>query len=92
VEQLPFDPTYTASATLRELDRGLFEVTETRVEPDGGLALLECGGERGEAEAVAGEIATLLARGVAPDDIVVVLRRPEARGRHRDHPVAESAT
>ena len=80
VEQLPFDPTYTASATLRELDRGLFEVTETRVEPDGGLALLECGGERGEAEAVAGEIATLLARGVAPDDIVVVLRRPEARG------------
>ena len=57
VEQLPFDPTYTASATLRELDRGLFEVTETRVEPDGGLALLECGGERGEAEAVAGEIA-----------------------------------
>ena len=80
VEQLPFDPTYTASATLRELDRGLFEVTESRVEPDGGLALLECGGERGEAEAVAGEIATLLARGVAPDDVVVVLRRPEARG------------
>ena len=80
VEQLPFDPTYTASATLRELDRGLFEVTEPRVEPDGGLALLECGGERGEAEAVAGEIATLLARGVAPDDVVVVLRRPEARG------------
>ena len=80
VEQLPFDPAYTASATLRELDRGLFEVTETRVEPDGGLALLECGGERGEAEAVAGEIATLLARGVAPDDVVVVLRRPEARG------------
>src|SRR5215208_3039598 len=49
VEQLPFDPAYTASATLRELDRGLFEVTESRVEPDGGLALLECGGERGEA-------------------------------------------
>jgi len=80
VEQLPFDPTYTGSATLRALDRGLFEVTESRVEPDGGLELLECGGERGEAEAVAGEIATLLARGVLADEIVVVLRRPEARG------------
>ena len=80
VERLPFDPTYTASGTLRALDRGLFEVTESRVEPDGGLALLECGGERGEAEAVAGKVAALLARGVSPDDVVVVLRRPEARG------------
>ncbi len=80
VEQLPFDPSYTASATLRELDRRLFEVTDSRVEPDGGLALLECGGERGEAEAVAGEIARLLAAGVAADEVVVVLRRPEARG------------
>ncbi len=80
VEQLPFDPTYTASATLRELDRRLFEVTDSRVEPDGGLALLECGGERGEAEAVAGEIARLLAAGIAADEVVVVLRRPEAQG------------
>jgi ATP-dependent helicase/DNAse subunit B len=80
VEELPFDPSYTTSATLRELDRRLFEVGDTRVEPDGGLALLECGGERGEAEAVGGEIARLLADGVRPDDIVVVLRRPEAHG------------
>lgn len=80
VEQLPFDPSYTASATLRELDRRLFEVAEARVEPDGGLALMECGGERGEAEAVGGEIARLLAEGVAADDVVVVLRRPEGCG------------
>jgi ATP-dependent helicase/DNAse subunit B len=80
VERLPFDPSYTASATLRELDRRLFEVTDTRVEPDGGLALMECGGERGEVEAVGGEIARLLAEGVVADDVVVVLRRPEARG------------
>jgi ATP-dependent helicase/nuclease subunit B len=80
VEELPFDPSYTASATLRNLDRRLFEVGKTRVEPDGGLALLECGGERGEAEAVGGEIARLLAEGVRPDDAVVVLRRPEAHG------------
>jgi ATP-dependent helicase/DNAse subunit B len=80
VEHLPFDPNYTASATLRELDRRLFEVTNSRVEPDGGLALMECGGERGECEAVGGEIAHLLAEGVAADDVVVVLRRPEAHG------------
>ena len=81
VEELPFDPGYTASATLRQLDRRLFEVAGSRVEPDGGLALMECGGERGEAEAVAGEIARLLADDVRPDDVVVVLRRPEAHGR-----------
>jgi len=80
VEELPFDATYTASATLRELDRRLFEVADSRVEPDGGLALMECGGERGEAEAVGGEIAHLLAEGVPPDDVVVVVRRPEAHG------------
>jgi ATP-dependent helicase/DNAse subunit B len=78
--QLPFDPGYTASATLRGLDQGLFEVGAARIEPDGGIALLECGGERGEAEAIGGEIARLLADGVSPDDIVVVLRHPEAHG------------
>ena len=80
VKELPFDPSYTASTTLRELDRRLFAVAGARVESDGGVALLECGGERGEAEAVGGEIARLLADGVTPDDVVVVLRRPEARG------------
>jgi ATP-dependent helicase/DNAse subunit B len=80
VQELPFDPTYTASATLRELDRRLFAIADSRVEPDGGIALIECGGERGEAEAVGGRIARLLADDVPPDDVVVVLRRPEARG------------
>jgi ATP-dependent helicase/DNAse subunit B len=78
--ELPFDPGYATSATLRALDRGLFALPEDPVEPDGGLALLECAGERGEAEAVGGEIAHLLADGVAPDEIVVVLRRPDAHG------------
>jgi ATP-dependent helicase/DNAse subunit B len=80
VKELPFDPSYTASATLRELDRRLFAVAGSRVEPDGGITLIECGGDRGEAEAVGGEIARLLADGMRPDDVVVVLRRPEARG------------
>ena len=78
--ELPFDPSYTASATLRGLDRGLFGLVESPVEIDEGLALLECAGERGEAEAIGGEIAHLLADGVAPDDIVLVLRRPDAHG------------
>jgi len=78
--ELPFDPDYTESATLRALDRGLFALPDSLVEPDDGLALLECAGERGEAEAVGGDIARLLADGVAPDDIVVVLRRPDAHG------------
>ena len=52
----------------------------TRVEPDDGIAMLECGGERGEAEAVGGEVARLLAAGVPADGIAVVLRHPERRG------------
>ncbi len=78
--ELSFDPGYTESATLRELDRGLFEVGGARVRPDGGVALLESGGERGEAEAIGGQIARLLADGVAPDDILVVLRHPDSHG------------
>ncbi len=80
VKELDFEPGYTSSATLRELGQRLFEVGGARVPPDDGLALLECGGERGEAEAVGGEIARLLADGVAPDEIVVVLRHPDSRG------------
>ncbi|HEY7151421.1 MAG TPA: hypothetical protein VH391_07045, partial [Solirubrobacterales bacterium] len=80
VEKLRFDPGYTPSATLRELDQHLFEVGGARIEPDGGLALLECGGERGEVEAIGGEIARLLADGVKPDEIVIVTRHPDRRG------------
>jgi ATP-dependent helicase/DNAse subunit B len=80
VEELPFDPSYTESATLRELDSRLYEVGGPRIEPDAGIALLECGGERGEAEAIGGQIARLLAQGVSPDDVVVVLRHPDSHG------------
>jgi ATP-dependent helicase/DNAse subunit B len=78
--ELSFDPGYTESATLRELDRGLFEVGGARIQPDGGLVLLESGGERGEVEAIGGEIARLLADHVSPDDILVVLRHPDLHG------------
>jgi PD-(D/E)XK nuclease superfamily protein/AddB-like protein len=78
--ELPFDREYTESATLRQLDKALFEPGAARVAPDDGIALLECAGERGEAEAIGGEIARLLADGVAPDDVAIVLRHPESRG------------
>jgi hypothetical protein len=78
--ELPFDQDYTASATLRHLDQHLFEPGAPRVEPDDGLALLECAGDRGEAEAIGGEIARLIFDGVVPDDILVVLRNPDGRG------------
>ena len=78
--ELPFDHGYTTSATLRHLDQRLFEPGAPRVEPDDGLVLLECAGERGEAEAVGAEVARLLADGVAADDIAVVLRSPDGRG------------
>jgi ATP-dependent helicase/DNAse subunit B len=80
VEQLAFDPDYTRSATLRELDQHLFEVGGPRVRPDGGLALMECGGERGEVEAVGAEVARLVADGVRPDEIVIVVRHPDGSG------------
>jgi DNA-binding transcriptional ArsR family regulator len=80
LSELPFDDGYTGSATLRHLDRHLFEAGAVRVEPDEGIVLLECGGERGEAEAVGGEVAELLAAGVPADGIAVVLRQPERRG------------
>ncbi|MDX6637023.1 MAG: hypothetical protein QOJ01_534, partial [Solirubrobacterales bacterium] len=78
--RLPHDDAYSASAILVHLDRNLFNAGASREAPDDGLVLIESAGERGEAEAMAIEIATLLAEGVAPDDILIVLRRPAASG------------
>ncbi|MQA73632.1 MAG: hypothetical protein GEU88_04645 [Solirubrobacterales bacterium] len=80
VLELPFDDGYTQSATLRHLDRNLFEPGAGTVEPDDGLVLLESAGARGEAEAIGIEIARLLEADYGPDEIVVVVRRPDAAG------------
>ncbi len=80
-EELPFEDDYTPSATLRHLDRALFEPGAERVAVDDGLVLLESAGTRGEAEAVGVEIARLLRSGYEPDQIVIVLRRPDPAGR-----------
>ena len=78
--ELPFDPDYTSSATLRHLDRELFEPEAGAVAPDEGLVLLESAGARGEAEAIGIEIARLLRSGHRPDEIAIVTRRPESSG------------
>ncbi len=70
----------TPSELLFHLERG-FGVAEAEPrEPDGGLTLLRSAGERGEAEAVGVEVAKLIATGVDPAEIVVVLRDPVRRG------------
>jgi len=76
---------YTRQASLRHLDRFLFENDAGTVDPDGGVVLLECGGERGEAEAIGTEVARLLADGAEPADIAIVVRHPSAGG----HLIAE---
>jgi ATP-dependent helicase/DNAse subunit B len=80
VRQLAFDRGYTDRATLRQLDEALFEPEAETVADDGGVRLLECAGERGEAEGVGIEIAKLLAGGTEPDEIVVALRHPAVDG------------
>jgi ATP-dependent helicase/DNAse subunit B len=78
--ELAHDDGYTTSATLRHLDRSLFEPGVGKVEPDDGLVLLESAGARGEAEAIGIEIARLIEGGHEPDEIAVVVRHPASAG------------
>src|SRR5271165_711018 len=66
-------------AALSHLERSLFEADVAQVDPAGAIRLLEGGGERAELELVAGEIGRLLAGGIAPEEIAVVVRAPAAR-------------
>ncbi len=78
--ELDHDPAYTEHESLRHLDLHLFEPGSGRAALDGSVALLECAGELGEAEAIGAEIARLLAAGERPDSIAVVVRDPGRRG------------
>ena len=80
-DPVPFDDSYTSSATLRHLDLNLFEAEGEPIEPDDGLVLLKSAGARGEAEAIGIEIARLLESGHEPDEIAIVLRHPSSSGR-----------
>ncbi len=64
-------------AALAHLERNLFESAPAAPAPaQGAVRLLEGGGERAELELVAEEIAALLARGFAAEEIAVVHRAP----------------
>lgn len=63
-----------ARLALGQLERSLFEPRAARVAAGGAVRLLEGGGERAELELVAAEIAALLKRGVAAEEIGVLVR------------------
>jgi ATP-dependent helicase/DNAse subunit B len=63
-----------ARGALHHLERWLFEPGAPAVDPNGAVRLLEAGGERAEAELVAASVLELLGRGMAADDIAVLVR------------------
>jgi ATP-dependent helicase/DNAse subunit B len=79
--QLPARADYyepTAHQALHHLERSLFVGGCTRVDPGRAIRLLEGGSPRAELELVAGETRALLDEGVAPEEIAIVHRAPEA--------------
>lgn len=80
VEETAADPGNTDSPLLFHLERG-FGATEPERRPlDESLVFLRSAGERGEAEAIAVEVARLLAGGCEPEQIAIVVRDPSRRG------------
>jgi ATP-dependent helicase/DNAse subunit B len=81
VVELGADPVNTPDAPLLyHLERGFGTAEPERMAPDESLVLLRSAGERGEAEAIAAEIARLLADGVETEQIAIVVRDPVRRG------------
>jgi ATP-dependent helicase/DNAse subunit B len=80
VEEIPADPGNTHSPLLFHLERGFGATKPERQAADGSLVFLRSAGERGEAEAIAVEVARLLAGGTDPEQIAIVVRDPTRRG------------
>ncbi|HEY2334512.1 MAG TPA: PD-(D/E)XK nuclease family protein [Solirubrobacterales bacterium] len=74
------DPENTPSPLLFHLERSFGAIEAEPRAPGEGLTLLRSAGARGEAEAIGVEIAKLIAAGVDPAGIAVVLRDPARRG------------
>ncbi len=74
------DPGNTDNPLLFHLARGFGHQAAVRREADGGLALLRSAGARGEAEAIAAEVARLVHGGADPAEIAIALRDPRRRG------------
>jgi ATP-dependent helicase/DNAse subunit B len=75
-ELSPLDDHYapSARAALHHLERHLFDPAAERIDPGDAVSLLEAGGERAEAELIAGEVLALLREGVRASEIAVVAR------------------
>jgi ATP-dependent helicase/DNAse subunit B len=81
VEETEADPANTDSPLLFQLERGFGASGATTQSPlDESLVFLRSAGERGEAEAIAVEVARLLAAGTDPEQIAIVVRDPGRRG------------
>jgi ATP-dependent helicase/DNAse subunit B len=80
VEETHADPANTESPLLFQLERGFGIAEAERQAVDESLTFLRSAGERGEAEAIATEIARLLTTGTDPEQIAVVVRNPGRRG------------
>jgi len=80
VEATAADPGNTDSPLLFHLERGFGASEPERRPVDGSLTFLRSAGERGEAEAIAVEVARLLADGCEPEQIAIVARDPARRG------------
>jgi RecB family exonuclease len=74
------DPGNTPAQLLFHLERGLGAAEPQRRPADGTLTILRSAGTRGEAEAIATEVARLIAAGADPAEIAIALRDPARRG------------
>jgi ATP-dependent helicase/DNAse subunit B len=79
-EKASADPGNTDSPLLFHLERSFGAAEPERLPRDESLVFLRSAGERGEAEAIAGEVARLLAAGTDPEQIAIVVRDPGRRG------------
>lgn len=81
VEEAAPNPGNTDSPLLFQLERRLGADEPERLPRDpGSLVFLRSAGARGEAEAIALEVARLLAGGADPEQIAIVVRDPARRG------------
>jgi ATP-dependent helicase/DNAse subunit B len=80
VEETAADPGNTDSPLLFHLERGFGAIAPERRALDESLVFLRSAGERGEAEAIAVEVARLLADATEPEQIAIVVRDPTRRG------------
>jgi ATP-dependent helicase/DNAse subunit B len=80
IEETEADPANTDSPLLFHLERGFGASEPPRRPLDDRLVFLRSAGERGEAEAMAVEVARLLADDAEPEQIAIVVRDPARRG------------